>query len=90
MTNDFLISDFGFQIIKKWKDVAKSNALTRIHPTSDVKSKQMDEESVVGDQTMISDKTSIKCSIMGAHCKIENKVRLTNCIIMNNVIVKEG
>lgn len=44
----------------------------------------------MGDQSVVSEKTSIKGTFIGANCTIENKVRLTNCILMNNVNIKEG
>lgn len=78
------------QILSKWEEVTGVPLVERFHPNSEVKTKQIDEYSTVGDKTVISEKTSIKGSFIGANCTVENKVRLTNCVLMNNVVVKEG
>lgn len=79
-----------FQILSKWEEVTGSTLTDRIHPNSDVKTKQIDETCTVGEKSIIAEKTSIKSTFVGANCVIENKVRLTNCILMNNVTIKEG
>ncbi|CAG4937875.1 unnamed protein product [Colias eurytheme] len=78
------------KILSRWEEITGSPLTDRIHPNSDVKTKQIDETSTVGEKSFISEKTSIKCSFIGSNCTIENKVRLTNCILMNNVTIKEG
>jgi translation initiation factor eIF-2B subunit gamma len=42
---------------------------------------------LVGENTLIAEKTTIKNCVIGANCKIDEKVRLTNCIIMDNVTI---
>lgn len=54
-----------------------------------MKTKQIDDNCTVGEKTIINEKTSVKNSFIGSNCNIENKVRLTNCILMNNVTIKE-
>jgi NDP-sugar pyrophosphorylase family protein len=49
---------------------------------------QVGAECLVGEETKISDKTTIKNCIIGSHCTIEEKVKLTNCIIMDRVVVR--
>ncbi|XP_045493551.1 translation initiation factor eIF-2B subunit gamma [Colias croceus] len=78
------------KILSRWEEITGSPLTDRIHPNSDVKTKQIDETSTVGEKSFISEKTSIKCTFIGSNCTIENKVRLTNCILMNNVTIKEG
>lgn len=78
------------QILSKWEALTGSTLLERFHPDSEVKTKQIDEASTVGEKSVVSEKTSIKTTFIGANCTIENKVRLTNCILMNNVTIKEG
>ncbi|RVE51153.1 hypothetical protein evm_004118 [Chilo suppressalis] len=78
------------KILSKWEELVGSPLVDRFHPDSDVKTKQIDENSTVGYKSIISEKTSIKNTFIGANCNIENKVRLTNCILMNNVTIKEG
>ncbi|XP_052738441.1 translation initiation factor eIF-2B subunit gamma [Bicyclus anynana] len=78
------------KILSKWEELTGTTLTERLHPNSEVKTKQIDETCTVGEKSLISEKTSIKSSFIGANCTIENKVRLTNCILMNNVTVKEG
>lgn len=62
-----------------------------IHPNSQIQPKaQLGLECMVGANTLISDKTTIKNCVLGSNCKVEEKVRLTDCIIMDNVVVKSG
>ncbi|CAG9138528.1 unnamed protein product [Plutella xylostella] len=78
------------KIMSKWEELMGAPLTERFHPTSEVKTRQIDETSTVGDKSVVSEKTSIKNTFIGANCTIENKVRLTNCILMNNVTIKEG
>ncbi|XP_047985910.1 translation initiation factor eIF-2B subunit gamma [Leguminivora glycinivorella] len=78
------------KILSKWEELTGSLLTERFYPTSEVKTRQIDETSIVGDKSVVSEKTSIKNTIIGANCTIDNKVRLTNCILMNNVVIKEG
>lgn len=85
-----VIKYFLFQILSKWEELTGTPLTERFHPDSDVKTKQIDETSTVGEKSLVNEKTSIKNTFIGANCTIENKVRLTNCILMNNVTIKEG
>ncbi|KAF9821317.1 hypothetical protein SFRURICE_005226 [Spodoptera frugiperda] len=78
------------KILSKWEELTGTPLTERFHPDSDVKTKQIDETSTVGEKSLVNEKTSIKNTFIGANCTIENKVRLTNCILMNNVTIKEG
>lgn len=91
----FILNEFHtvyscLQILDKWEELTGSPLTDRFHPSSDVKTKQIDEMCIVGEKSLINERTSIKSTFIGANCTIENKVRLTNCILMNNVTVKEG
>ncbi|XP_014363457.2 translation initiation factor eIF-2B subunit gamma [Papilio machaon] len=78
------------KIISQWENLTGSPLTDRLHPNSEVKTKQIDETCTVGEKSVVNEKTSIKNTFIAANCTIENKVRLTNCIIMNNVTIKEG
>ncbi|XP_077298702.1 eukaryotic translation initiation factor 2B subunit gamma [Arctopsyche grandis] len=78
------------KIMKIWDDIAKDSPLVKIHVNSDVKSKQVDDLTIIGEQSNISEKTSFTSSIVGSNCMVENKIRVINTIIMNNVTLKEG
>lgn len=62
----------------------------KIHSSSDVKTKQIDDLTIIGEQSVISEKTSFTSTIVGSNCIVENKVRVINCVLMNNVTIKEG
>ncbi|XP_040264124.1 translation initiation factor eIF-2B subunit gamma isoform X1 [Bufo bufo] len=63
----------------------------RVHTTADIADKLMvGTDSMIGEQTKIGDKTSVKHSIVGANCVIEGRVKITNCIIMNDVTIQDS
>jgi len=71
--------------------VAPNMEMCLLHATSEVHSKsQIGEECLVGEDSKISEKTTLKNCIIGNQCVVEPKVRLTNCILMNKVTVKSG
>ena len=45
---------------------------------------------IVGDGGDIGKKTTIKRTIIGKNCRIEDKCKITNCVILDNAHVKEG
>jgi len=45
---------------------------------------------VVGAGTKIGEKCSIKKSVIGRHCHIEDKVKIINSVIMNHVTISAG
>lgn len=72
----------------KFESITK-NTIDRIHSTATVETKQLDERSLVGDGSVISERTSIKNTYIGSNCLVQNKVRLQDCILMNNVKINE-
>ncbi|KAJ4450126.1 translation initiation factor eIF2B subunit gamma isoform X2 [Periplaneta americana] len=78
------------QIKDRWEMVTGGVQFVRVHSSADIKSTQMDDTCMVGENTTIAEKTSIKACIIGARCEIESKVRLANCILMNGVKIREG
>lgn len=51
---------------------------------------QVGADSLIGPDTQVGEKSSIKRSVIGSSCVIQDKVTLTNCLLMNSVIVEEG
>ena len=51
---------------------------------------QFGAECIIGEESIISEKTTIKDCIIGSHCLVEPKVRLTNRILMDKVTIKSG
>lgn len=43
---------------------------------------------MVGEGFSIGDKSSIKKSVIGKHCKIGNNVKIVNCVVHNHVTVE--
>lgn len=64
--------------------------IDKISPEAEILSNQFDKDSCfVGPNTKIMEKTSIKNSTIGSRCTINSKTRITDCILMNGVIVEE-
>jgi len=70
-----------------WEALAGSAPL--ISANANIKSSQI-VGSAVGDNTQISEKTSIKSSIFGVNSTVDTKTIITDSIIMNGVTIEEG
>lgn len=75
------------KILEKWNVITSTNItdLVRIHSNAEIHSNQVDEQCLVGEGTVIAEKTSIRNSFIGSNCVVNSKVRVFNCILMNNV-----
>ena len=51
---------------------------------------QVGADSLIGSDTQVGEKSSIKHSVIGSSCVIRERVTVTNCLLMNSVTVKEG
>lgn len=51
---------------------------------------QVGVESLIGPDTQVGEKSSIKHSVIGSSCVIGNRVTITSCLLMNSVTVEEG
>ena len=47
-------------------------------------------DSLIGDGAQISDRASVKRSMIGRHCVIAEKVKIINSVIMDHVVIGEG
>ncbi|CAF3804287.1 unnamed protein product [Rotaria sp. Silwood1] len=45
---------------------------------------------IVGDGHVIGKKTTVKRTIIGKNCRIKNECKIVNCVLLDNVYVKEG
>lgn len=59
-----------------------------ISPNCTIKSTQI-VECAVGDGTVIAEKTSLKNSVLGRNCQIVEKVRISDSVLMNGVVIEE-
>ncbi|KAG8546855.1 hypothetical protein GDO81_029715 [Engystomops pustulosus] len=72
--------------------VARSELCCRVNSLATYieANKQVGTDSMIGEQTKIGEKTSVKHSIVGAKCVIKERVKITNCIIMNGVTIQDS
>lgn len=73
-------------ITEVWSSICPS--LPLVSPEAIVHSTQT-ENIAVGENTTLSEKTSIKSSVFGVNCMVKEKTRISNCFIMNNVTINE-
>jgi len=60
-------------------------------PSSTIDPKaQISTDSIIGQSTRIAERTSVKKSVVGAHCIIGKNVRISGCIIMDYVTIEDG
>ncbi|MEE6495248.1 hypothetical protein FKM82_001992 [Ascaphus truei] len=63
----------------------------RVHPSALITDRLLvGADSMIGAGTQVGERTSIKHSVVGSNCCIRDKVKITNCVIMNGVTVHEG
>lgn len=87
----FFVANFEcifFQIYNVFETVTNMPVSCLITKTCDVRSTQM-AQTTVGEQSVIQEKTSINKSTIGASCKINSKVRLSDSILMDNVVIEK-
>lgn len=77
------------KIFSIWSHLLGESAPSLISPQCTIKSTQFDQ-CAVAENTTISEKTSVKNSILGSSCMIKPKVRISGSVIMNSVVVEEG
>ena len=78
------------EIFKVWERVTGGQPLIHVHPGAEVKSTQVDEFTLVGESSRLSEKTSFRNSAIGANCSVQSRTRVANCVLMNNVKINEG
>lgn len=57
--------------------------------TAEIKSNQVDSRCVIWENCKLNEKTSFKNSVVGANTEVRSFSRVFNCVIMNNVTIKE-
>ncbi|KAH9485327.1 putative translation initiation factor eIF-2B subunit gamma [Psilocybe cubensis] len=51
---------------------------------------QISNDSIVGESTQISERTTIKRSVIGRHCIIGKMVKVTGCVLLDHCIIEDG
>ncbi|XP_058536328.1 translation initiation factor eIF-2B subunit gamma isoform X2 [Ochotona princeps] len=62
-----------------------------IHSSAQIVNKHLvGADNLIGQDTQVGEKSSIKHSVIGSSCHIRDRVNITNCLLMNSVTVEEG
>ncbi|KAM5162799.1 translation initiation factor eIF2B subunit gamma isoform 3-T5 [Callospermophilus lateralis] len=62
-----------------------------VHSSAQIVNKHLvGVDSLIGPDTQVGEKSSIKRSVVGSSCLIRDRVNITNCLLMNSVTVEEG
>ncbi|XP_038543803.1 translation initiation factor eIF-2B subunit gamma [Canis lupus familiaris] len=62
-----------------------------IHSSAQIVNKHLiGVDSLIGPDTQVGEKSSIKHSVVGSSCVIRDRVTITSCLLMNSVTVEEG
>lgn len=51
---------------------------------------QISTDSLIGASTRIGERTAIKKTVIGSHCTIGKNVKISGCVLMDFVVVKDG
>ncbi|EFA10335.1 translation initiation factor eIF2B subunit gamma [Tribolium castaneum] len=77
------------KVSERWDKITNGLSLVLRHPKSEIKSSQVDDKCVVWEGAKLHEKTSFKNSVIGANSEVCSFSRVFNCIVMNNVTIKE-
>jgi translation initiation factor eIF-2B subunit gamma len=47
-------------------------------------------DSIIGESTQISERTTIKKSLIGRHCIIGKMVKINSCILLDHCVIEDG
>lgn len=51
---------------------------------------QISSDTIIGDSTKVSEKSTIKKSIIGRHCIIGRMVKIVGCILLDHCVIEDG
>ncbi|KAK7440202.1 Translation initiation factor eIF-2B subunit gamma [Stygiomarasmius scandens] len=51
---------------------------------------QISTDTIVGDSTQISERTTIKKSVIGKHCVIGKMVKIVGCVLLDHCVIEDG
>lgn len=84
-------SESNKQIPRLLPNLAPSLEISNIHPAATVKNKsQVGGDCLIAEGTLLGDKSSVKRSIVGKHCKIGDKCKIANSVIMDYVTISDS
>ncbi|XP_021056859.1 translation initiation factor eIF-2B subunit gamma [Mus pahari] len=87
----------------KWEDLSRSQVRCYVHIMKEglcsrvstlglymEANRQVGADSLIGPDTQVGEKSSIKRSVIGSSCVIRDRASITKCLLMNSVTVEEG
>lgn len=84
-------SNAYLQIISRWSAISCGQELVAVSPGAEVASSQLERETcLVGDGASVSDRTSVRSSVLGPHTSVRPRTRLLNCVLMSGAKIGEG
>jgi len=51
---------------------------------------QISSDTIIGDSTQVSERTTIKRSVIGRHCIIGKMVKISGCVLLDHCIIEDG
>jgi translation initiation factor eIF-2B subunit gamma len=51
---------------------------------------QISSDTIIGESTQVSDRTTVKRSVIGRHCIIGKMVKITGCILLDHCVIEDG
>jgi translation initiation factor eIF-2B subunit gamma len=51
---------------------------------------QISADTIIGDSTQISERATIKKSVVGRHCVIGRMAKVVGCVLLDHCVVEEG
>lgn len=86
----FSILFVSFQVTKHWKNIVEKDPL-KIFPKPESNLTGVEKDTCFIDASVeMGSRTFVKSSSIGQNSIIGNNVKITDCIIMNNVVIKDG
>jgi len=51
---------------------------------------QISSDTIIGDSTQVSERTTVKRSVIGRHCIIGKMVKIVGCILLDHCVIEDG
>ncbi|KAL1924803.1 uncharacterized protein VTP21DRAFT_4457 [Calcarisporiella thermophila] len=72
------------------RNLTKTTTLPRVPESAEAQAKAVGADSLVGEDTKIEERTSIKRSTVGSHCIIGKGVKISNSVVMDHVVIEDN
>ncbi|RWS26852.1 translation initiation factor eIF-2B subunit gamma-like protein [Leptotrombidium deliense] len=61
-----------------------------VTPSTPTSKAQIGPDCIIGKDTVFGDRCAVKKTVIGRNCNIQGKVKLVNCVVMDNVEIEEN